>query len=191
MEQALLEAATNNDINGLEIILGTYRSNISQGPPPWLITACELNSFEFVAEILRLRPELAWDENLRDGKAMHVSCEKGNVDIVEILAKRHPKLCLVKDHEQRSAVHIAAIGGKLRVLRALARANPFSLRNLTSRQETALHVALKYSQFDSFQVLLQELCKVKQENVLEWKDDHHNTVLHIATSMKQTQVFPL
>ncbi|EEF51606.1 protein binding protein, putative [Ricinus communis] len=59
------------------------------------------------------------------------------------------------------------------------------------QNETALHVALKSHQCRVFEVLVEEIKKLKQEEILNRKDDEGNTVLHIAAKYKLTEIVKL
>ncbi|KAA8533924.1 hypothetical protein F0562_031441 [Nyssa sinensis] len=122
--------------------------------------------------------------------AMPLSCLlNGRIEDLEALAKSCPELCLEKDKNGRTPLHIAAVmDGREDVVRALVTACPESLEQTTSRGETALHLALKNGQCLSFQVLMEELHKLRKEAILTWKDYEGNTVLHIATKQRLVQI---
>ncbi|KAG9148502.1 hypothetical protein Leryth_023612 [Lithospermum erythrorhizon] len=68
---------------------------------------------------------------------------------------------------------------------------PSSIEDLTITGETAVHVAVKNRRLSAFKVLLGLLQRTDQEDILNWKDEKGNTVLHIATSTNQTEVVEL
>ncbi|KAL7229374.1 hypothetical protein ACSBR2_007974 [Camellia fascicularis] len=193
----LLRAAEKDDTREL-YILHEQNSLLLHGPSLWgenenpLHVACKHGSVRFVIEVLNLNPGLARRRRNSDGfSPMHVASANGHVEIVQVLADFDSKLCLVEDIEDRVPLHVAAMKGKGDVVRALVHACPESLRKLTCRGETALHLALKNHQTGAFIVLLEEIQKWKQEELLNWKDIEGNTVLHIVTSLQPGQIMRL
>ncbi|CAL5366666.1 unnamed protein product [Camellia sinensis] len=189
----LLRAAEKDDTREL-YILHEQNSLLLHGPSLWgenenpLHVSCKHGSFRFVIEVLNLNPGLARRRRNSDGfSPMHVASANGHVEIVQVLADFDSKLCLAEDIEDRVPLHVAAMKGKGDAVRALVHACPESLRKLTCRGETALHLALKNHQTGAFIVLLEEIQKWKQEELLNWKDIEGNTVLHIVTSRKLIQ----
>ncbi|KAJ4943977.1 hypothetical protein NE237_000003 [Protea cynaroides] len=63
-----------------------------------------------------------------------------------------------------------------------------SLRKLTVQKETALHLALKHGQLETVKALLRWMEELKMESLLSIKDLDGNTVLHLATSLRQYQI---
>ena len=66
-----------------------------------------------------------------------------------------------------------------------------SFANVIVQNETALHIALKYDKLETFKFFVGWLGRNLSKNaesyeraVLNWEDDHGNTVLHIAVSKK-------
>ncbi|CAL5322889.1 unnamed protein product [Camellia sinensis] len=193
----LLRAAEKDDTREL-YILHEQNSLLLHGPSLWgenenpLHVSCKHGSVRFVIEVLNLNPGLARRRRNSDGfSPMHVASANGHVEIVQVLVDFDSKLCLVEDIEDRVPLHVAAMKGKGDAVRALVHACPESLRKLTCRGETALHLALKNHQTGAFVVLLEEIQKWKQEELLNWKDIEGNTVLHIVTSRKLIQILEL
>ncbi|GMP23829.1 hypothetical protein CsSME_00001294 [Camellia sinensis var. sinensis] len=185
----LLRAAEKDDTREL-YILHEQNSLLLHGPSLWgenenpLHVSCKHGSVRFVIEVLNLNPGLARRRRNSDGfSPMHVASANGHVEIVQVLVDFDSKLCLVEDIEDRVPLHVAAMKGKGDAVRALVHACPESLRKLTCRGETALHLALKNHQTGAFVVLLEEIQKWKQEELLNWKDIEGNTVLHIILEL--------
>ena len=74
--------------------------------------------------------------------------------------------------------------GREGAVRVLLNACPESLQRVTKSSETVLHLALKNRHSGCFKVLLEEIKKYNQEELLNWKDNEGDTVLHVATSLK-------
>ncbi|KAL9433139.1 hypothetical protein AB3S75_028039 [Citrus x aurantiifolia] len=65
-------------------------------------------------------------------------------------------------------------------------------RNLvTIRKETALHVAAKNDKLEVLEVMLGWLRFVNKDDILNWKDDEGNTLLHISISRSHIQIVRL
>ncbi|XP_057489400.1 ankyrin repeat-containing protein BDA1-like [Actinidia eriantha] len=78
--------------------------------------------------------------------------------------------------------------GREGAVRVLLNACPESLQRVTERSETVLHLALKNRHSGCFKVLLEEIKKYNQEELLNWKDNEGDTVLHVATSLKLIEI---
>ncbi|KAL7214551.1 hypothetical protein ACSBR1_026875 [Camellia fascicularis] len=190
MAERFLEAIQHDDIAELGPKLESF---LAQEDGPWqgcnpLLIACEQSKVKCAMEIIRLKPELVWGKNQEGYSPMHFSSEDGLVPVVKALAELTVGLCHVRDNNSRTPLHVAALKGREEVVRTLVMACPESLKRMTSLQETALHLALKQKQYAAFEVLMKEIEKHKQEELLNWKDHEGNTLLHIATSHKQPQV---
>ncbi|KAF5947720.1 hypothetical protein HYC85_013677 [Camellia sinensis] len=193
MAERFLEAIQHDDIAELGPKLESFLAQEDgpcQGCNPLLI-ACEQSKVKCAMEIIRLKPELVWGKNQEGYSPMHFSSEDGLVPVVKALAELTVGLCHVRDNNSRTPLHVAALKGREEVVRTLVMACPESLKRMTSLQETALHLALKQKQYGAFEVLMKEIQKHKQEELLNWKDHEGNTLLHIATSHKQPQIVQL
>ncbi|KAL7216003.1 hypothetical protein ACSBR1_028033 [Camellia fascicularis] len=99
------------------------------------------------------------------------------------------ELIRVKGRESFTPLHYVAEKGDIDLLAEFLCACPKSIMDRTIRDETALHIAVKNSKPEAFKVLLVCLCRIREHHdVLRWKDDEGNTLLHIAVSTSQTQV---
>ncbi|XP_057474280.1 ankyrin repeat-containing protein At2g01680-like [Actinidia eriantha] len=195
MAQELLEIIVSDDTTNLEPKLEKYLSGAQDGTllgnNP-LVVACEHSKENCAREIIRLQPQFAWGKNQQNGYSpMHFSCENGLITMVKELTKVDPELCRLKDNHSRTPLHVAVMKGNEEAIRVIVTACPESLKMLTCIRETALHLALNHNQCGSFEVLMEEIQKHKQEDLLNWKDHEGNTVFHISTSKKQVQILEL
>ncbi|KAK2653397.1 hypothetical protein Ddye_013253 [Dipteronia dyeriana] len=153
--------------------------------------ACEHESLHIAMEMGKRNPQLATIANEDGNIAMHLVSANGDVKMVEFLEDLHPGSCLVEKKSSMIPLQIAVVKGHSDVIQKLIFLCPESLEKLTSKQETVLHLALKNSQSDAFQVLVEEAKKLNQGHLLEKKDDVGNTVLQIATIKRLTLIVEL
>ncbi|TXG70552.1 hypothetical protein EZV62_005487 [Acer yangbiense] len=153
--------------------------------------ACEHGNLHIAMEMGKRKPQLATIANEDGNIAMHLVSAIGDVKMVEFLEELHPGSCLVENKSSMIPLQIAVVKGHSVVMKKLISLFPESLEKLTSKQETVFHLALKNSQSDAFQVLVEEAKKLNQVHLLEKKDDEGNTVLQIATFKRLTQIVEL
>lgn len=65
---------------------------------------------------------------------------------------------------------------------------PRSIDDVTNRQESAVRVAVANCRTEALKVLMGWLYRTNKKDVLKWKDDKGNTLLHIAAYTNQFQV---
>ncbi|XP_057476228.1 ankyrin repeat-containing protein BDA1-like [Actinidia eriantha] len=186
----LLGAAGSDDTRELHALLecNPYMFALLWGESP-LHVACMHGSLQFVKEVIKLSPGLARFSNNEGFSPMHVASIYGHVEIVQVLVDFDSGLCLVEDKERGIIpLHVAAMEGREGAVRVLLNACPESLQRVTKRSETVLHLALKNRHSACFKVLLEEIKKYNQEELLNWKDNEGNTVLHVATSLKLIEI---
>ncbi|KAK0596090.1 hypothetical protein LWI29_012721 [Acer saccharum] len=150
--------------------------------------ACKHGNLHIAMEMGKRKPQLATIANEDGNIAMHLVSAIGDVKMVEFLEELHPGSCLVENKSSMIPLQIAVVKGHSVVIKKLISLYPESLEKLTSKQETVFHLALKNSQSDAFQVLVEEAKKLNQGHLLEKKDDEGNTVLQIATFKRLTQI---
>ncbi|KAK3217654.1 hypothetical protein Dsin_011624 [Dipteronia sinensis] len=153
--------------------------------------ACEHGSLHIAMEMGKRKPQLATIANEDGNTAMHLVSANGDVKMVEFLAELHPGSCLIENKSTMIPLHVAVVKGHTVMIKKLISLCPESLEKVTSKQETVFHLALKNSQSDAFQVLVEEAKKLNQGHLLEKKDDAGNTVLQIATFKRLTQIVEL
>ncbi|XP_059625299.1 ankyrin repeat-containing protein At5g02620-like [Cornus florida] len=198
MAQALLKAIETEDITDLKTLIENYLSE-EDSAKFWennpLLMVSQYGSVLCAKEIIRLKPELAW-QRTGDGSStvMHFICRTADVAIVKAVVEAGDPIqmiCNLTDIHSRTPFHTAAINGREEVLRALVTLCPESIQKLTSQRESALHLALKNNHCGSFLVMVEELQKHDLMNLLTRQDDEGNSVLHIATLRKQIQILKM
>ncbi|CAL5445284.1 unnamed protein product [Camellia sinensis] len=146
---------------------------------------------DFVQQILKLRPEFATELNQDGFSPLHIASANGYLEIVKELLRVDRDMCAVRGREKRIPLHYAVIKGRIHVMKELLAASPDSVEHVTVRGETALHLAVKKNQIEGLRVLVEHIKEFKKEGVLNMKDEHGNTILHLAISGKQYEVVDL
>ncbi|PQM39466.1 ankyrin repeat-containing protein BDA1 [Prunus yedoensis var. nudiflora] len=143
---------------------------------------------DFVKEIVRLKPAFVKELNQEGFSPMHIASANGYFEIVRELLKVDPILCRLNGRDQWTPLHYAAARGRVDVVGEMVLACPESVEDVTIQGETALHLAVKNSQFEAIKVVVELAIQLRKANVLNMKDKHGNTALHLATWKKQHQV---
>ncbi|XVE98122.1 hypothetical protein REPUB_Repub03eG0078100 [Reevesia pubescens] len=140
--------------------------------------------------ILSQKPGFAKVVNSKGYSPLHLACANGHVEIVKELLKidgeTDHELCRRKDKKGRTPLHLAVIKGRDIVVAALILACPESVREITDRGETILHITVKNE--NGCKLLKGLLEGFKDKEMLNWKDEEGNTVLHLAAMRKQHKV---
>ncbi|CAB4271152.1 unnamed protein product [Prunus armeniaca] len=143
---------------------------------------------DFVKETVRLKPAFVKELNQEGFSPMHIASANGYFEIVRELLKVDPILCRLNGRDQWTPLHYAAARGRVDVVGEMVLACPESVEDVTIQGETALHLAVKNSQFEAIKVVVELAIQLTKVNVLNMKDKHGNTALHLATWKKQHQV---
>ncbi|KAL6989106.1 hypothetical protein U1Q18_014857 [Sarracenia purpurea var. burkii] len=186
MDRALINAAMNNTTADLEPVLAELPEAVVF---KLLLIACSHNSIDYVRVVMNMKRGLAWRKYEEGQSAIHIACENGHVEVVEALLDRNPGLCHLKeDNRGLIPLHIATEKGNIGLMESLLNACPRSLGNVTMLRETALLLAVKNNQVRAFQLLMEEVVRRKQENLIHFKDVFGNNCFHSAVLRKQVQL---
>ncbi|CAO2826004.1 unnamed protein product [Amaranthus hypochondriacus] len=118
---------------------------------------------------------------------LHVASAKGHLEIVKTLLEVNPSMCFVRDHDGMNPILVAAINGQNHVINELIQANPHVVNERTNGGETVLHLCVKHNQLET----LKHLVDVTDDGeLLNSKDSHDNTILHLVVASKQNEVIP-
>nr|XP_048326765.1 ankyrin repeat-containing protein BDA1-like [Ziziphus jujuba var. spinosa] len=193
MDNRLFEAAQTGNIQILHqllaenpFVLHTIELS-SQGFNP-LDIASTAGHVEFVKEIIRLRPDFAKQVNQDGFSPIHIAAAIGNMDTVREFMKVDQKLCRLEGRNRWTALHYAASRGKVDTIQEMLLACPESIEDVTVQNETALHLAVKNCQFQAINFMVTWVREMKKDEILDMKDEHGNSILHLATWRKQRQV---
>ncbi|KAA8525987.1 hypothetical protein F0562_007913 [Nyssa sinensis] len=160
--------------------------------------AASVGQTHFAIEVMRLKPSFGRKLNPDGFSPMHLALQNYTLrsqpilaDTVRKLVKFDSELVRVRGKEGITPLHYVAQTGEDDVLADFLWACPASMEELTNRCETATHIAVKNKHVQAFKVILGWLNRTKKEEVLNWKDENGNTVLHIAASTNQEEVVKL
>jgi len=158
-------------------------SRFNQSP---LHVAANFGHLEFAMEILRRIPRMAEElDHTQRLSPLHVSSMNGHLEIVKALLAVNPSMCLARDQDGRNPVHVATIKGQIHVLVELLRTKPQAVREQTHAGETALHLCVKHGQLEALKFLVHVM---DDGELLNFKDNSGNTILHLAVTAKQPEV---
>ncbi|KAG5522165.1 hypothetical protein RHGRI_034371 [Rhododendron griersonianum] len=107
------------------------------------------------------------------------------------LIKYDRELIRVQGKERKTPLHCVAEAGDTDLLAEFLCACPESIKDLTIRDETALHIAVKERKVAAFRLIFEWIWRSYNGELLIWKDEKGNTVLHIAVSTNQHEAFAL
>ncbi|KAB2630084.1 ankyrin repeat-containing protein [Pyrus ussuriensis x Pyrus communis] len=116
------------------------------------------------------------------------ACQTGDVQIVREMLRVDRRLCRLNGRDEWTPLHYAASRGRVDVIREMVLACPESVEDVTVQGETVIHLAVKCSQFKAIKFLVELIAETNKVNVLNMKDKHGDSVLHLATWKKQHRV---
>ncbi|XP_058192162.1 ankyrin repeat-containing protein BDA1-like [Rhododendron vialii] len=146
--------------------------------------AVEARQTYFAIEILTLKPSLGRKLNTHGQSPLHLAA-LCNRELAKRLIKYDRELIRVQGKERKTPLHCVAEAGDTDLLAEFLCACPESIKDLTIRDETALHIAVKEHNVAAFRLIFEWIWRSYNGELLIWKDENGNTVLHIAVSTKQ------
>ena len=201
MDQRLYDAARTGDVDALDALRNTDPLILNKICQPHfaetpLHVATLAGQTKFAKQIITLMPSFARELN-RDGSApMHMASARGDEEIVMELLKLDTdrSLCLQRDYRGLIPLHYAVIRGRIPVIEKLISHCIKSLLEETAVGETVLHLAVKNSQFESLELVLERLeshdVHEHIESFLSRKEyqGKGKTVVELAEASKERQV---
>uniref|UniRef100_A0A803NCM0 PGG domain-containing protein n=2 Tax=Chenopodium quinoa TaxID=63459 RepID=A0A803NCM0_CHEQI len=163
-----------------------------------LHVAVKKEHFNFVKEILRLKPELAEVvDQLKRSSPLHIAAarkegaglaepaEHGHEHIIKILLEEAPNMCFVHDQDGMTPLHVAAVNGNTQVLEVFLKKKRQAALERTARGETILHLCVKNCHLDTLKALVESTYDLE---LLNSQDSDGNTVLHLAVAYKEVEM---
>ncbi|KAF8038714.1 hypothetical protein BT93_B1303 [Corymbia citriodora subsp. variegata] len=201
----LQEAIAADDVNELYSLIEQDENLLDHGskgpfPDTPLHDAADKGKTTMAMEIATLKPSFAQKLNRGGHSPIHLALQKKHYHTVRALMTLDPKLIRVRGRGGITPLHFVAreIGDNeqdnvelLELLVKFLYACKSSIEDLTNQCETAVHVSIKAGNIEAFKVLFEWLKQVHLTEVLDWKDQDGDTVLHIAESKKQPEIIKL
>ncbi|KAF8031679.1 hypothetical protein BT93_D0790 [Corymbia citriodora subsp. variegata] len=142
-------------------------------------------------EIAILKPSFARKLNSKGDSPVHLALQSKHYQTVRALMTHDLKLIRVPGRCGITPLHyIATKEGEdeAELLAEFLCTCKSSIEDLMSKCETAAHVAVKNHSVKALKVLVGWLKQVNLTEILNWKDQDGNTVLHIAVSKIQPEI---
>ncbi|XVF83504.1 hypothetical protein PTKIN_Ptkin16aG0493800 [Pterospermum kingtungense] len=203
MDPRLREASRAGNIDALYALIQEdpyLLQHIDQVPffDTPLHIAASAGKLSFAVEIMNLKPSFARKLNQFGFSPLHLALQNNHIQLVLRLVSIDKDLVRVKGKEGITPLHFVTRQGNLDVLVAFLNACPDCIEDVNVRGETALHIALQSNMLEAFEVLLgwlqkshHEKAKYWENEILNWKDDEGNTILHIAAARNLPKVIEL
>ncbi|CAH8316736.1 unnamed protein product [Eruca vesicaria subsp. sativa] len=156
-----------------------------------LHVAAEKGHTHFAMEVMTLKPSLALKLNPSGFSPMHLALLNNHIRMARGFIAIDSSLVSVRGRGGITPLHHVARLGDAELLGEMLCAFPSSVDDLTIKCETAVHIAVKNHRFEAFRVLFGWVKRSNREEVLDWKDEDGNTVLHIAALTNQPEVMKL
>ncbi|KAF7848772.1 hypothetical protein BT93_L1577 [Corymbia citriodora subsp. variegata] len=162
--------------------------------------AAAAGKIDVAMELAILKPSFTRKLNPEGYSPMHLALQHEQYHIVRALMTTNPRLIRVRGRGGITPLHFVAQrkvddekeNEKLMELLAeFLVVCKSSIEDLTNQYETAVHVAVKNHNLEAFEVFLIWLRRVREVEILNWKDKDGNTVLHIAASENQPKIIKL
>ncbi|KAH9779046.1 ANK REP REGION domain-containing protein [Citrus sinensis] len=191
-DQRLNEAAQAGNVDALYELIWEDAYLLDQiDQVPFVDTplhrAASMGHINFALEIMRLKPSFARKQNQYGFCPLHLALQKTHTQMVLRLIDVDRNLVRVQGREGVTPLHYVAEKGNVDLLCKFLAACPESILQVTIRKETALHVAAKNDKLEVLEVMLGWLRFVNKDDILNWKDDEGNTLLHISISRSHIQ----
>ncbi|KAA8525989.1 hypothetical protein F0562_007911 [Nyssa sinensis] len=196
MDESLRQAVENGNIDALYASIRDdpyVLEKIDQIPfvDTPLHIAASAGHTHFAIEIMSLKPSFGRKLNPDGFSPVDLALQNGHYMTVRRLIELDGELLRVQGRERITPLHFVAEKDNIDLLDEFLLACPTSIQDLTIRRETAVHIAVRNSRFEAFRVLLEWLEWEGQEEILKWKDEEGNNVLHVAAYTNQPKIAQL
>ncbi|KAL3743341.1 hypothetical protein ACJRO7_018613 [Eucalyptus globulus] len=174
MDKKFQEAILNDDVDALHTLLVQNpilldRATKEPFPNTPLHVAAAASKTQVAVELATLRPSFARRLNPEGFSSMHLALQHEHFQTARALVTIDPELIRVKGRERITPLHYIA-----------EREGDAELELQATTSFTAVHIAVKSCNIKAVEVLLGWMKRVYLTEVLDWKDEDGNTVLHIA-----------
>lgn len=191
MDRRLHDAAHTGNVEDLHQLLREnplilHTTALASAENPLHISSIS-GHVDFVKEVIRLKPDFIMELNQDGFSPIHMAAANGHREVLMELLKFDRKLCRLQGRDQKTPLHCAAMKGKVDAVRVILLACKECIEDVTVQRETALHLAVKNSQYEAVRVFVDWVREMNREDILNVKDEHGNTILHLATWRKQRQ----
>ncbi|XP_065866371.1 ankyrin repeat-containing protein BDA1-like [Euphorbia lathyris] len=130
-------------------------------------TPLHIGHFDFLRALLHHKPKRAQDSH-----------SSRRLPLLHWVSEQSPdRACFSRDRDRRIPLHLAAMKGRIDVVEELIRSSPESIREL--------HLCVRYNRLDVLKLLVDS---TQGHELVTEKDDHGNTVLHLAPSFKRLEM---
>ncbi|XP_043817634.1 ankyrin repeat-containing protein ITN1-like [Manihot esculenta] len=133
-----------------------------------------------VRAILEARPSFAWKCDQDGCLPLHCACEKSSLEMTKILLEYAPQSSMVLNNKGYVPLHLAAMNGCAPIIREFQSRAPECFNLFTQQGDSVVHLAVKSGSFDAFIVMRDVFTTIP--HFLLVRDQHDNTVLHLAIS---------
>ncbi|XP_021714545.1 ankyrin repeat-containing protein BDA1-like [Chenopodium quinoa] len=191
----LFHAAQTGDIEELHQLLARNPLILHQVPlicaQNPLHFASAAGHLDFAEKILEMKPEFARQVNAEGYSPMHLASGCGHIQIAREMIRIDSNICRLEGKEGTTPLHLAVLGGRVDLIIEMLANCEGCIEDVTVQKDTALHLAVKSFQLESLQVLLDWTRQMDKEEILNRKDEHGNTILHLAIWKKQRKAVDL
>ncbi|KAG6657187.1 hypothetical protein CIPAW_04G072700 [Carya illinoinensis] len=146
--------------------------------------AALLGHVEFTGALLSKKPNLANEVDSLGRTPLHLASAEGHTEIVKLLLPTNAEICLVCDEDGRIPLHLAAMRGRMEAMKELLFAKPDSIRVELDGCKV-FHLCVQYNHLDALKLLVES--SINEDDFLTSKDSDGNSILHLATMLKQTK----
>ncbi|KAB5514040.1 hypothetical protein DKX38_027946 [Salix brachista] len=187
MDRRLCEAILKGDVPAFLSLVEEDEHVIDQKPIPGssstiLHIASRFGHVELAKEIVRVRPELMFEENEKKETPLHEACREGKMEMVRLLVEEDPWLVYKVNQANESALAVACKRGRLDVVDYLLNF-PGLLMLEIDGFTTSLHVAASGGHTD----IVKEILKARPD--FAWKKDLQGcTPLHLCCKKGHLEV---
>ncbi|XP_034699428.1 ankyrin repeat-containing protein BDA1-like [Vitis riparia] len=141
---------------------------------------------DFAKFIVSHKPDMATAVNPQGRSPLHLATANGYVETVNVLLSVNSKVCLVRDEDGRTLLHLSVMKDRVNVIEQLFYAQPDLNQYTLDHGESLLPLTVRENRLDALKLLVRILRR--DQNIVNVMDDEDNTILHIATAMKQMEV---